>query len=371
MVAASLFVFGTAGAQQGAPAGEVGMRADVAIRMDERAIRAAGIVTTGVQREGGVADLMFPGQVVIPPQQIAIVDAPAAGLVESVMVAADEPVRAGQPLATLRAPALVEAQRQFLTSLSNEQLANDRLRRTRSLFEGRAIAERDLRVAETEAQIAATTREEQTQILMLLGMPEYEVEQLRRTRRIASTITLLAPRDGIVVTRHVAPGERVDVNAPVFTIARLSPLWVNLQVPAARLSVVPIGSIVLLPAQGAQGRINRIGRTVDPQTQSVVAVAEVDTNGGSVRPGLAVNVSVRVEQGGQAQWLVPTASVIRHRDRTWVFVRNAAGFLAKSVTVVAESQRGALIRGELSAEAQVAVRGVVALVAELAAQDQD
>ncbi len=87
---------------------------DVTILIDERGIRAAGITTAGVDRESGGTDISLPGTVAIPQQQIRVVAASAGGLIEELMVAADEPVQAGQPIAKLRSPAIVEAQRQFL-----------------------------------------------------------------------------------------------------------------------------------------------------------------------------------------------------------------------------------------------------------------
>src|SRR5262245_46310893 len=65
-------------------------RAGIAIPMDERAIRAAGIVVGPIEPEHGGADFALPGNVVIPPPQVHVVAAPAAGLVEALLVSADE-----------------------------------------------------------------------------------------------------------------------------------------------------------------------------------------------------------------------------------------------------------------------------------------
>jgi RND family efflux transporter MFP subunit len=338
----------------------------IALTLDERAVRAAGIQLSPIQPESGATDLSFPAMVTVPPQQIRVVAAPAAGLVETVLVAPDETVRQGQVIATMRSPELIEAQRAFLTALADDSLAQDRLRRSRSLHESRVIPERDLRVAETEATNAAAKLDEQIQLLKLIGMADEGVETLRRTRRLMASIEMRAPMDGVVTIRHASAGERVVASSPIFTIADLSPLWVNIQVPATRLGAVQVGSRVVLPTQGAQGRVIRIGRTVDAATQSVAVVAEVDTNGGSVRPGLAVNVSMRVEQNGVAQWLAPSAGVVRHRDRSWVFTRGTGGFLAVPVQVVAETARGVAFRADLAPGTEIATRGLLALVAELA-----
>jgi RND family efflux transporter MFP subunit len=344
---------------------------DVAFTLDDGGIRAAGIATVPIKREQGGTDIMLPGTVAIPQQQIRVVSAPAGGLVEEVLVPADEPVKAGQPIAKLRSPAIVEAQRQFLAAIADEALAGDRLRRSQLLFEGKALPERDLRVAQTEATQAKSRLDERTQILSLMGMTDAEVDTLRDQRRIFPTVTLIAPINGTVTIRHVGPGERIDPSAPVFTIAQLDPLWVNVQVPAARLPNIMVGAAVTLPAYGAHGKIIRIGRTVDQATQSAIAVAEIGSNNGAVRPGLAVSVAVHLASDATGEWSAPASAVVRHGERSWVFVKSKDGFRARPVQVISQSARTTLIRAPFETTDEVAVRGIIALLAKLAETDKD
>ncbi|MGZ5803611.1 MAG: efflux RND transporter periplasmic adaptor subunit [Xanthobacteraceae bacterium] len=354
------------------PAAADKLTTDIAIPVDDRGIRAAGIATVPIERERGGIDLSLTGTVAIPQQQIRVVAASAGGLIEEMLVAADEPVEAGQPIAELRSPAIVEAQRQFLAAIADDALAVDRLKRSQLLFDGRALPERDLRVAQTEATLAKSRLDERTQILSLMGMTDAEVDLLREGRKIFPTVTLLSPIAGTVTTRHVAPGERVEAAAAVFTIANLEPLWVNIQVPAARLANLEVGAPVTLPAQNARGKIIRIGRTVDAATQSTIAVAEINSNNGAVRPGLSVGVTVHVTgSNAGGEWTVPPAAVVRHRDRSWTFVRSSEGFKARPVQVVAENTRGVSIRAAFEPGDQVAVRGVLSLLATLAEIDKD
>lgn len=343
---------------------------DISIAMDEREVRVAGITTTTPDREQREIELSFPGTVVIPPQQLRIVAAPANGLIESLHAVTDEYVKAGAPVARLRSMELVEAQRQYLAALADEALASDRLRRLEILFEARATPEKELRVAQATAINAKSHLDERRQILSLMELSEADIETLRTTRKIFPAIMVHAPVDGTIVKRHASPGERVDAAAPIYSIAKLDPLWVNIQVPASRLSGLNTGEPVVLPAHGAKGRIIRVARTIDPQTQSATAVAEIDTNGGSVRPGLATTAVVRLNKGPGTQWSVPAQAVVRHRDRTWIFVRTKDGFAARPVQVIAESPSRTSIQAELRAEDQVADRGIIALLSELATADK-
>ena len=152
VVAATFLEVAAAVAQELDPAGAGGgANAGILIRLDERALRAAGIGVESVMRERGGADFALPGNVVIPPGQVHVVAAPAAGLVDALLVSADEPVKADQPVARLRSPTIVEAQQQFLSAIADESLAADRLRRTKLLIDGKAIPERELNIAQAES----------------------------------------------------------------------------------------------------------------------------------------------------------------------------------------------------------------------------
>ncbi len=338
---------------------------DVLLRMDERRARAAGIDVTRVEAEAGTTQTMLPGTVVVPPQQLRIVAAPAAGLVEAVLVAPNEPVRAGEPIARLRSTDLLEAQRTYLQALSAEELARQRLRRDEQMFKERIIAERRVLTTRADYDFARTTLQEREQMLALLGMAEPDIKELRESRKMIAALTVTAPVDGVVLETKASAGERVPASDPLFSIAQLKPLWVNLQVPLPQAMAIEPGTRMSVPGTTAQGEVVRLGRLVDPTTQSVTAVVEVSDGAEALRPGQVVNASVALRPNGTPQWRVPAGAVVRHAGKSWVFVRTAEGFRAKPVTVIAETPNATSIRAGLAPDDQVASRGILTLLAEL------
>jgi len=343
--------------------------ADVLIRMDDRQVRAAGVELVRPEPEAGAAELSLPGTVAVPPRQLRVVAAPAAALLEAILVAADERVAAGQPVARLRSTELVEAQRLFLQAHTASELAAEKARRDEELFRERIIAERRLLVTRSEAVGAAAELDERRQALGLLGMEAGEIEDLRRTRRIRPALVVTSPVDGAAIQLQAVAGERVAQSAPLMTVADLSTLWVNVQVPVSRAAAVEANGFVSLPAQGAEGFVLRVGRTVDPATQSVVATAEINRGADAVRPGQSVTAVVRLAGNGQDQWRLPAQAVVRHRERSWVFVRSPEGFRARPVTILSEGAQFASVRGHLVPEDRVATRGILSLLAQLSAAD--
>ncbi|MEW6766816.1 MAG: efflux RND transporter periplasmic adaptor subunit [Pseudomonadota bacterium] len=348
---------------------------EISIPMDDHGMKAAGISTIHVVPDDGKAELTFPGTVVVPQQQLRMVAAPAGGLVEKMLVAQDEPVTAGQAVAQVRSPDMVEAQRLYLAAMSDETLAADKLRRAKMLVEGKALPEKDLRIAETEAAIAKSKLDERKQLLFLMGMDQADFDTLTTTRGIVSLLIVKSPITGTVVTRHASTGEQVKAATPLYTFGELDPLWVNIQIPSHRLANISVGARVMLAAHGVEGKIIRIGRTIDQSTQSTIAVAEISAANGRLRPGLAVSTTVRVEApnvaSGGKNWSVPSTSVVRHRDQTWVFTKSTDGFRARPVQVIAETARNVAVRADFRPNDEIASRGVLALLSELVDADKE
>ena len=352
-----------------APVSAQNTTTDVVIRLDERQFRAGGFELGRVEPETGPSELMLPGSVVVPPTQLRVIAAPAAGLIESLFVAPDERVRAGQAVARLRSTELVEAQRLFLEASTAHELAQEKLRRDVQLHRERVIAERRLIVTRAEATGAAAALDERTQMLNLFGLSDHEVGELRRSRRIQQGLTVTSPVGGIVLGRAATPGERVAQAAPLLTVGDLGTLWINIQVPLSRASALETNARVLVPSLGAEGFVLRIGRTADPATQSVTAVAEINRGTEALRPGQAVSVAMQLRGAGVPQYRVPAGSVVRHRERSWVFIRTPTGFIARPIIVLNETAQFASIRGGLAPTDQIATRGILSLLAELSEAD--
>ena len=350
--------------------GETPNGQELLISLDERQIRAAGIETQAIEQESGSGELVVPGVVLVPPQQLRMVAAPAAGLVEMLLVAVDEEVKEGEPIARLRSSDLVEAQRAFLEADANANLAAEKLQRDEQLFKERIIAERRLLVTRAEQIQARAILQERSAILALVGMTDSDIATLRKDRRFVSTLLVRAPMSGTVITRHGAVGERVAASAPLVTIARLDPIWVNLQIPIGRAAAVENAKEVTLPSVGLRGRLIRVGRTVDPATQSIAAVAEFSLGKAVIRPGQAVQAILALPQEGGRQWRVPAEAIVHYQDKHWVFLRAANGFRVVPITLVTESAQFATIRGPLSASDRVVTRGILTLLAELSGTEK-
>ena len=344
---------------------------EVVLQFNEAQIRAGGIETQLVVHEFEFGRTSRAGRRHRPPAAMLVVAAPAAGLVETLLVVIDEDVKQGAPIATLKSWDLIEAQRSFLHALSAANLAAEKLRRDEQLFKEHIIAERRLIVTRAEAIQARSALEERKQILSLVGMSDEDVASLQRERTLASSLQVRAPIAGTILQRHGKTGERVQASTPLVTIACLDPIWVNLQIPIIRAAALESVDRVHLPIAGLDGKLIRIGRSVDAPTQSVTAVAEFRT-WVAARCALARRCRRSCAlMATRTQWRVPADARSATKITIGCSCAQPDGFRrdARDPTF-----RNAAIRvrpGAFKADERVATRGLLTLLAELAEAESD
>lgn len=334
------------------------------LKIDAAQIEALGIETAALEARHAGSIQGLPAHVVVPNHQTQVVSAPLPALVERVLVSTEQRVHKGELLARLQSPGLAELQHTFLQASTQLGLARASLERDEKLFAEGIIAESRLLAARSRYTEVSADLAERTQALRVAGMTDAAIRRLRAGQRVGTAIDLRAPFDGVVLEQMAVAGQRLEAAAPVLKIARLDPLWLEIQLPMARLREVRVDAAVSVPAQRASGKVIAIGRSVSRANQTVMVRAQIATGANRLRPGQFVEASVAVAGAG-AQWEVPSAALARAKGRTLVFVRSAAGFRAQPVRVINETESQAIVAGDLEPGDRVAVRGVAALKAVL------
>ena len=352
--------------------GLAGAGEPVALTAEQRT--AFGIEVAEPQPADQVLSRRYPAQVTVPVRQTHVVSAPLDGTLTGLLVAEGEAVEAGQPLARMQSPGLLETQGALLEALSKLSLARSELERDRALFAEGLVPKRRLESSQAQFNELATAVDQWSQRLALSGMPDQAVEALKRDRRLSGVLEVRSPIAGVVLEQMVGTGQAVAAAAPLFRVARLSPLWLEIHVPLDALGGVSPEAQVILPGEDIRGRVLTVGRQVHGEDQGVLVRAEVVEGADRLRPGQFVEAQLGYSPswaaGGAASgttqtpgWRVPAAAVVRHAGGAYVFAERAGGFVAVPVDLVSEEERSAVITGHLSATDRIAVTGVVALKA--------
>ena len=203
-------------------------------------------------------------------------------------------------------------------------------------------------------------------------MPEI-LRIVARLRERAQDVVLRAPFDGVILDRMANTGERLGAMSPIYRLADLSSLWLEINVPQEKLAgvrpgmkVAVTGSPVALPAV-----ITTIGRSVDAATQSIMVRANLVEDGHGLKPGQFVSariVSGRDISSEEPVWVIPVGALTRSGDTHFIFVRTARGFDARSAVVIGEDADYVYVVADVDADSGIAIDGVAALKALWSAQ---
>lgn len=335
---------------------------------DEFAVSPAQMQALGVQlqRLGKPADIAgqtFPARVVLPPRQDQVISAPLAGVVEQLLVADNDTVKAGQPLLRLASPELGELQLKLMEAASRGRLSAKTLQRERQLFSEGIVPERRVHEAESAAAEDVARRQQAESALRMAGLDEAAIRRVGEGSKADTALTVRSQASGKVAELKVRPGQRVAQADALMHVADTRRLWLDIQIPLARQNEVAQakGAPVTVVGRAARGTVSTLGGTA-ADNQTLTLRADVTQGTSLLHVGEFVQVQVPFAAAGEG-WAVPVPAVMRDGDKAYVFVRTAKGFIAKPVTVLASAGQSVHVKGDLRAGQDVASTSVIALKA--------
>lgn len=207
----------------------------------------------------------------IYPSEVVKVSSQVPGILEEVTVERGDPVRRGQILARLK---------------SGQEKALLELARANVEFLKRKM-ERNIELARKKL-ISAHENDELLTELRKAELQLDEVQEKLKLRSIESTI------DGVVTERLMAPGDYVG-EAPIFKLARLDPLKVEVIVPARRFGSAKKGMKAEvrpeLPVGGVYtGRVTIVDKVIDAASSTFIVRVDIANPELKVPSGLKCRV---------------------------------------------------------------------------------
>jgi multidrug resistance efflux pump len=199
-------------------------------------------------------------------------------------------------------------------SMAQAQLA-DAQRRYEQYRDGPdpdAVALAEARIENAQARLAAAQADPSPEQLALAQTQvDTAAAALAVIQAQTAKLTLVAPSDGIVLTRTVEPGEVVLPGAPLLTLARLDDLTITVYVPEDRYGAIRLGepatvTVDSFPVETFEAEVVRIAdqaeftprnvQTEEGRRTTVFAVdLTVPNPQGKLKPGMPADV----EFGGE------------------------------------------------------------------------
>ncbi|MFT3754482.1 MAG: efflux RND transporter periplasmic adaptor subunit [Pseudoxanthomonas sp.] len=174
-----------------------------------------------------------------------------------------------------------------------------------------------------------------------------------------SNYNVVAPLSGVVLERNAAVGSVAGEGVPLFEVADLSSLWVDLHVfgfdAQHIVAGVPVTVTRLSDGASVQTRLDRILPSTATASQSTVARATIDNDDGQWRPGSAVRARIAVELSDAALVVPLSALQTDEGGRDVVYVREGERYSERTVTLGRRDARNVEVTAGLRADEQVVI----------------
>ncbi|PLW80972.1 efflux transporter periplasmic adaptor subunit [Kineobactrum sediminis] len=267
------------------PVYEAGTDQDEAgtVRISPTVVNNLGVRTGTVETGRLPGDVSTVGYVQYDEDHLIHLHPRVEGWIEKLHVkAAGDPVRQGDPLYALYSPTLVNAQEELLLGLNRDNPAL-------------------IRAAEER--------------LLALQVPQEDIDRLRKTREISQTITVTAPKSGVLNQLEVREGMFIRPGMNLMTIAQLEHLWVIGDVFEQQVNLVSEGNpvrIVLdyLPGREWSGQVDYIYPSLNPKTRTAQVRVRVDNPDTLLKQGMFAQLVIATEPGAETL-LIPREALIR------------------------------------------------------------
>ena len=341
------------------------------VRITPAQVKTLGIETSPIQANANANSQRLPGEIVVPVDQARIISAPQSGLIDQMLVATGQRVKQGQALAHLSSPDLVALQRDHLQALSQQRLSQNSLNRDAELYKDGIIAERRYLTSESNHAEVNALLAERRQALKLSGMSPQAIKNLETSGSYTNGITLSAPIDGMVLEQLVTAGQRVDSAMPIYRIAKLSPLWLEIHAPTQALSSIQLGMKVNILNSAAAGKVIAIVPNVNKLDQTALVRVAINNGTAALAPGQLVEAEIAQPVSNKStSFSVAKSAIVQINDgknanQTLVFVQTKEGFEPRAVKVLNNTGAQTFISGDFAGTERIVTSGTAALKAKM------
>jgi len=305
-----------------------------------------------------------PAKVSIPPKSDFIVSTLYAGLIKKINVAVGDTVKKGQILAIINSPELLKLQQQHLTGVNDLTLSKAEFLRDKKLHIEGVISDRRWLKTKMSHQVFLSYVNETRQLLAAAGFSKNQIKNLESKHNISSQLRITSPIAGVVLERMVKSGQRADALAPLFHVADLKQLWLDISLPQQRAQEVSVGDRVSTSVSNMHAYVVLLGQSVNETTQTVLARAVIEGSHHGLRAGQVLSVKISKKSAAK-MYQVPNTALVKLDGISTIFVKTATGFMATSVQILGKNASNWVISGELKEMDKIALKGTVALKANL------
>jgi len=303
------------------------------VKIDPVVVQNIGVRTAIAKQTSISRTIRAVGRVDFDEERMARLHPKVEGWIEEIRVdKTGQGVAKDDILLSIYSPKLVSTQQEYLLALNNLSALS------KSQFD---------EIRQGAEDLVKSSRER----LELLDVPEHQIQELEKTRKVKKSLHIHSPVAGTVIRIGSRQGQFVTPKTELYMMVDLSQVWVYADVYDYELPWVKMGdevemTLASVPDKTFKGSLAYIYPYAESKTRTTKVRLIFDNRDLLLRPDMFAEVSIQSDTLDNAI-VVPAESIIRSGGRTQVFVvRDPGKFEPRTVKLGIESNgQVALLEG--------------------------
>lgn len=328
------------------------------IKLNAIELQQSGVTIAKVTKQSIQDQFSFTANILANQNKLAHVTPRIEGKLSKVIANLGDHVKTGQTLAEIDSIQMGEARAQFRSSKTDVALTQANFDRISKLYEDKVVPQKQFIESQSALERAKSALYADSERLRMyggLGQPS------------GSTYVLKAPFNGIVIEKNAVIGELANPANTIFTIADMSTVWIDADVPERDLQYLELGktasvTVTAYPDEVFTGKVSYISSVVDKTTRTVKARIELPNLDQKLRIDMFAKVVLN-HSGTKEVLVVPNTSVVMVQGIPNVYISEDSGFKARAVELGARYNEYVEIKNGLTENESVVQAGVYALKA--------
>jgi len=279
----------------------------------------------------------FPARFRVDESRAARIGTPLAGRVTRVLVELGDPVKAGQPLFSVTSADVAALRVEQQRAQVERSVAQEKHDRIASMVEAHALPGKD------EMEAGAQLREAE----LGLRLANAKLASLRVSTGADNELTVLSPRDGVVVEKSLLAAQQVSPDQKLMEVADTSEVWAVAEIfesdaqglaPGARARLTRAE----LPGFSCDAKVDMVSSVVDPEAHTVSVRMVVPNPDHSLRPN--TYVEMRFEQPAQPGAMeIAASALVSDGAEKYVYVEQERGHFVRRQVVAGSASRNRVV----------------------------
>jgi membrane fusion protein, heavy metal efflux system len=283
-------------------------------------IKAVGIEMGTIEQRNLTNVVKASGQLAVPPQNKALVNALVGGVIRKINVVEGQAVKKGQVVVIIENPDFIRLQHDYLRSKDNLVYLEQEYERQKQLKEA------DAGIGKIYQQASANYAAEKSKLLTL----EKQLQQIHvnpaqvSSGNLITQIPVLAPISGTIGKVNLSIGTYTDASNPIMEIINNNTIYCDLLVYEKDIAKVKVGQRInfTLTSQNnkqVSGQVYGINKGFQSDNKAVVVHAILN-NVASLNLIPGMYVSALIETGKQFVSALPNGAIVKANDKQYIFV---------------------------------------------------